>query len=320
MLRRTAVAALAAGLLVGCSGQSAVHQHPGPEGPPAPRSYSIAGPVGLAGAGSSVWVVSASAGTVTGFDARSGRKLRTVAVGDTPLRATFDGQLLWVSVFGAGKVVAVEPKTGTIAHRVAVPGQPEGIVSAFGAVWVVRQQARQLTRISPTGQLGTSYSLGAEPRLVTASSTDLFVADVTDGTITRIDPKTGRRTVSKQVCDGAQDMADAHGTLWVTCTRSDRVVAVDEQSLQVTHQLTVKNEPDGIRGADGHVFIVTTGGPTVYELPADGTGQVERRAVLGKGGELFDQANDDLAVAGGVIWVSDYQGNRLVISTVAAAG
>jgi sugar lactone lactonase YvrE len=192
-----------------------------------------------------------------------------------------------------------------------VPGQPEGIVSAFGAVWVVRQQARKLTRISPTGELGTSYRLGTEPRLVTASSTDLFVADVTDGTITRIDPKTGQRTVSKQVCDGAQDMADAHGTLWVTCTRSDTVVAVDEQRLQVTHKLTVKNEPDGIRVADGHVFVVTTAGPTVYELPSDGAGTVHRLDLLGKGGELFDQANDDLVAAGGLMWVSDYQGNRL---------
>jgi sugar lactone lactonase YvrE len=273
--------------------------------------------VGLASTGSSVWVV--GAGTVTGFDAQSGRKLRTVAVGDTPLRATFDGTLLWVSVFGAGRVVAVDPKTGTIAHRVAVPGQPEGIVSAFGAVWVVRQQARKLTRISPTGELGTSYPLGTEPRLVTASSTDLFVADVTDGTITRIDPRTGQRTVSKQVCDGAQDMADAHGTLWVTCTRSDTVVAVDEQRLQVIHKLTVKNEPDGIRIADGHVFVVTTAGPTVYELPADGAGKVQRLVVLGKGGELFDRANDDLVVAGGAVWVSDYQGNKLIKPAVEVA-
>jgi DNA-binding beta-propeller fold protein YncE len=236
MLRRIAPA-VAALLVAGCA--SGGH-HPSPGGPQQ-RSFPIAGPVGLASTGSAMWVVSASAGTLTGFDARTGRKLHQIQVGATPLRATFDGKLLWISVFGAGKVVAVDPRSGKIVRTVAVPGQPEGIVSAFGAVWVVRQQARKLTRISPAGTVGPSYPLGSEPRLVTASGTNLFVADVTDGTITRIDPKSGRRTVSKQVCDGAQDLADAGGTLWVTCTRSDTVVAVDEQSLRVTHKVTIKN-------------------------------------------------------------------------------
>jgi DNA-binding beta-propeller fold protein YncE len=311
---RVLAAVVAAALTAGCNPSSS--SFPGRIGP-APRSYPIAGPVGVAVVDSSVWVVSASAGTVTGFDAATGKKLRTVAVGETPLRAASDGKLLWVSVFGAGQVVAVDPTSGRVIRRTGVPGQPEGIVSAFGAIWVVRQQARKLTRIDPSGKLGPSYPLGSEPRLVTASASDLFVADVTDGTITRIDPQSGRRTVSKQVCDGAQNLADQDGKLWVTCTRSDTVVAVDERTLTVTRKLRIKGEPDGIvRSSDGGMLIVTTTGPAVYEVPQGNGQKVQRLAVLGKRGALLDRANDDLAVADGRVWVSDYQGNRVVLTNV----
>ena len=323
--RGLAAAAGALGLIAGCSSSSS--PAPPATSPPAgnssaaapeTRQVRIAGPVGLTAAGSGVWAVAVSEGAVIGYDAKTGRKLRKVDVGDTPLRVTFDGKLLWVSVFGAGKVVAVDPGSGKITERVSVPGQPEGIVSAFGAIWVVRQQARKLTRVSPTGAVGPSYPLGREPRLVAASGKALFVADVSDGTVTRIDPQSGKRTVSKQVCDGAQNLADQQGTLWVTCTRSNMVVAVDERSLKVTRRVTLKGEPDGIRVAGGSVFVVTTTGPTVYELPGGAHGRFERRAVVGKSGPLFDQANDDLVVAGGRIWASDFQGNLLVRTTIPA--
>lgn len=315
-MRRVVAALAAAALAAGCASSTVP-----PPGRlplrPSPRSYPIAGPVGVAVVNSSVWVVSASAGTVTGFDAATGKKLHTVDVGDTPLRAASDGALLWVSVFGAGQVVAVDPATGKITHRVDLPGQPEGIVSAFGAVWVVRQQARKLTEVSPDGKVGKSYPLGSEPRLVTASASHLFVADVTDGTITRIDPKSGERTVSKQVCDGAQNLADQDGRLWVTCTRSDTVVGVDEDTLQVSRKLTVKGEPDGIvRSPGGGMLILGTAGPTVYRLPPGKSAKVLRLAVLGKSSALSDQANVELGVADGRVWASDYQGNKLLLTKI----
>jgi hypothetical protein len=66
------------------------------------------------------------------------------------------------------------------------------------------------------------------------------------------------------------------------------------------------------------VYVVATTGPTVYELPTGAQGKVERRAVVGKSGPLFDQANDDIVVAGGWIWASDFQGNQVVRTKIAA--
>jgi sugar lactone lactonase YvrE len=233
-------------------------------------------------------------------------------VGDTPLRAVFDGRSVWVSVFGEGQVVAVDPRSGRVVRRVAVPGQPEGIVATAGSIWVVRQAARKLTRIGPDGAVGPSYPLGSEPRLVTAGRSALFLADVTDGTITRVVPRSGRRTVGGKVCDGPQNLVDAAGTLWVTCTRSDRLVAVDEATLQVTAQLRLSGEPDGERVVNKHLYVAATAGPTVYEVRTGAHPAVERKRVLGKAVALQDRANVDLVVTAGRIWVSSFGENSVL--------
>src|SRR4051812_34011746 len=142
--------------LCGCSGPA----EPTPDRPSvAPiRSFDAAQPVGVVGAAGKVWTVEAAGNDIVGRVGPTTQPVK-VQVGATPLRATYDGHLLWVSVFGAGQVVAVDPTTGKIERRVRVPGQPEGIVSAFGAVWVVRQEAKLLTKVTTTGQRGPSYRL-----------------------------------------------------------------------------------------------------------------------------------------------------------------
>jgi streptogramin lyase len=259
-----------------------------------------------------VWTAEASGGVVVSRDARTGRLVHRVQVGDTPLRAVYDGTSVWVSVFKAGEVVAIEPGSARIVHRVRLPGQPEGITAAFGAIWVVRQAARKLTRISPDGTLGSSYPLGSEPRLVAAGAHALFVADVTDDTITRIDPSTGTRTLSGKVCDGPQDLVDASGTLWVACTRSDSVVAVDETTLRVTERLHVAGEPDGERVAGGMLYVVATTGPTVYRLRIGAHPAVESKRVLGQALPLEDRANVELVVTAGRIWVSSFGEDKVL--------
>jgi outer membrane protein assembly factor BamB len=276
------------------------------------QQIAAGGPVGLAVDGARVWTAEASGGVVVSRDARTGRLVHRVQVGDTPLRAVYDGTSVWVSVFKAGEVVAIEPGSARIVHRVRLPGQPEGITAAFGAIWVVRQAARKLTRISPDGTLGSSYPLGSEPRLVAAGAHALFVADVTDDTITRIDPSTGTRTLSGKVCDGPQDLVDASGTLWVACTRSDRVVAVDESTLRVAARLHVAGEPDGERLVDGTLYVAATTGPTVYQVRIGAHPAVESKRVLGKALPLEDRANVDLVVTAGRIWVSSFGQDKLL--------
>lgn len=304
---------LAAAFTCACSGSSAAPD--ARPSHPSPASYDAAQPVGVVVAAGKVWTVEAGGNDVVGRSGPNAQPVK-VAVGATPLRATYDGHLLWVSVFGTGRVVAVDPSTNEVVRRVRMPGQPEGVVSAFGAVWVVRQQAGLLTRVTPTGKRGPSYHLGDEPRLVTANDTALFASNFTDGTITRVDPHTGQTATSDELCTGAQGMAATADVVWVACTPDDSVVAVDARSLEPLGSVAVDGEPDAILFDGSHLHVVTTSGPTVVELSTDPAHpEVVSRTPLGQAAPLFDQANVDAAVVDGTWWVSSPSENTVYVYT-----
>jgi DNA-binding beta-propeller fold protein YncE len=309
---RTAAAGLIL-LLAACAGSSGTAPpHPTPT---AVASFRVGAPVGLAVAAGQVWAASSDTGTIVGRDVATGRLTHTVQVGPTPLRVLAAGGLVWVSVFGAGRVRAVDPESGRVVRDVAVPGQPEGLAAGFGSIWVVRQAARLLTRISPAGRVMQSQPLGSEPRLVTTSTRSVLVSDFRDGTLNRIDPASGRRVVSARLCDGPQGLAAAGTTVWVACTTDGRLLAVDEGTLHITARLPLSGEPDAVRVVSGRLFVAATEGPTVYEMSADPAApRILRRQPLGRAYALRDQANVDLAVAGGRVWVSSFSEGRVAVA------
>jgi outer membrane protein assembly factor BamB len=297
------------------SGTSSTGKQPGIE------SYPIAGPVGLVGGGGKVWVVSPSEGTVTARSLATGGLVRTLHVGATPLRAVYYDHLVWVTVFGGGQVVAIDPGSGRIVHRIALAGQPEGLVPMAGSVWVVRQKARLLTEVDANGNLGRSFQLGSDPRLVAAGGRWLFVTDFVDGAVTRIDPRTGTRAVSRRICEGPQGLSDEAGTMWVACTSGDEVIALDEQTLRVLGRTRVANEPDAVRAEGSRLFVLSTGGPTLQQLaPNPGSPMVLRTWRLADAPPLDDRANVDLLVTGAKIWASSYDTNQLLAMPLAPTG
>lgn len=306
-MRRIWLAALAGVLACGCDASTPSGDQPSPA---TRTSYDAKSPVGLVAVGQSVWTVEAAGNDVV--DTLSPNSDR-VHVGATPLRAAYDGHLLWVTVFGAGQVVAIDPATKRVVRRVPMPGQPEGIVSAFGGVWVVRQQARLLTEIGPSGR-GRSFPLGNEPRLVTANDAALFVSNFGAGTVTRVDPSTGKERTSRHLCNGAQGLAATAAVVWMTCTPDNAVVAVDATTLRVVGRVAVDGEPDAIRLVNGRLFVVTTTGPTIVELATDPSHPVVlHTTALGHAAPLLDQANVDAVMAGGRWWVSSPGENRVVV-------
>ncbi len=306
---------LAAALTCACSGGSAApHARTSPAVTTA--SYQVGSPVGLAAADGKVWTVSVTDGELTGRAAPSARPDVRVKVGSTPLRTVYDGHLLWVSDFGAGRVVAVDPSTAKVVRRVRVAGQPEGLVAAFGTVWVVRQQAGLLSRISRDGHLGPSYRLGDEPRLVVASDQYLFASNFVSGTVTRIDPRSGARRTSQSLCTGPQDMLVVDDVLWVSCTPEEKVVTLDPRTLHLLGKVEIDGEPDVLRLVDKRLYVLTTNGPTLVQLNAFGNGPaVVNTTALGSAPPLLDQANVDAVFANGRWWVSSPSENKVVVYT-----
>jgi DNA-binding beta-propeller fold protein YncE len=292
-------------MLAGCTAApaatpSAAPSPATPSGSPPAAHVPVAEPVGIAVAGGSVWVASAGDGTVV----RLGHPSVQVEVGSTPLRLLADGGLVWVSVFGDGKFVAIDPATNRVVRQVPLAGQPEGLAAGFQDLWVVRQKSQSLTRISPGGKVLHDYPLGAEPRLVAVGQSYVFASNFRDGTISRLDPRTGSVSTAR-VCDGAQGMAAAGTVLWVSCTPANQVVAVGQQDLKVLGRLDLPGEPDAVHSVGDAVWVALARGPALVRLGGTPSAPaVAQTVTLDSRPGLADRANVDFAVQDGEFWVT----------------
>ncbi|HEY1487476.1 MAG TPA: hypothetical protein VGF84_15320 [Micromonosporaceae bacterium] len=265
-------------------------------------------PVGLAVAANGLWAVSTSTNAIVRVDPSTGAILETVTVGPTPLRAAAYGHLVWVSIFGAGEVVAVDARSGRVVQRVPVGAGAEGVsIDAHGLVWVVSQDAHRLTGLDQSGKIRTRVVLPhGQPRAVLADDAGVFVSDYMNGTVSRVEH--GRLT-TRHICDGAQEMRGAGSRIFVACTAGNQVIELDTR-LHVLGHVSVPGEPDGLALLDDRLWIACATGPALVALTISPL-RIDRTVHLADGPALDDRANVDVAYAGGRLWLSSYRDDGL---------
>lgn len=279
----------------------------------APSVAVGAGPVGVtATEDGAVWVVSAQAETVQRIPAGATEPDLAVDVPGVPLRATAAFGSIWVTSFTGEELVRLDPATGEVVGTLKTGAGPEGVTSGFGSVWMVAQDAGRLLRIDPaTTTLAAEIEIPVGSRLVTAGPDAVYVSAYADNTVLRIDPADNSvTTTSPVVCEGPQSLAVLAGQVWVACTLSHEVVALDATTLEKVLAVRVTGSPDTVAVLPGkRVAVVAEEGPRLVVL--DQAGAVVSEQVLGEEYELFDKANLDLAVAGGEVWVTSFNADRI---------
>lgn len=263
-----------------------------------------AGPVGLAAYGDEVWAVLPEAGAVLDPEGRRH------PVGDLPLRAVATPEGLWVSVFGASRVVRVDPGTGRVDRRVRLrpPGEPEGLAYDGESVWVVDQENEQVVPLDPaTGELGPPVSVGDAPRLVTAGPSGIHVGNFDGRTVSRVTPD-GASTRPSGDCLTPQGLAEAGGVLWVACTLDGRVVGLDPETLEQDVVLDGLPHADAVVADGDLVHVVGQQGPTVWTIDPV-SGEVVGELVLDGAGPT--RANVAATLAGDRLVVSHPDARRL---------
>ena len=83
-----------------------------------------------------VWVTSAGDGSTTEVDATTGRVIRTIDVGGTTGRCVFAFGSVWFPTLEPGGLVRVDPRSGTVTARVALPSAGLDIAASEGRLWV----------------------------------------------------------------------------------------------------------------------------------------------------------------------------------------
>jgi YVTN family beta-propeller protein len=107
------------------------------------------GPEGIAFSNEQAWVANSADGTVTPVDARDGHAGRPIAVGPQPHGVVSALGSVWVSVGGADEVARINPATGAVAQRIALPpgSAPAGLGAGSHSIWVANPGAGTVARI-----------------------------------------------------------------------------------------------------------------------------------------------------------------------------
>jgi streptogramin lyase len=315
MLRRCVLVTVLLGLAA-CSDPDGGSSKPSPspsetEVQTAPYVEVDAGPVGLTSTeDGSVWVVAAQAETVARIPAGATTSDLTVTAPGAPLRATSAYGAIWVTEFNRSRLIRIDPASGEVLASIQTGDGPEGVAAGFGSIWLVAQDAGKLLRIDPADNtVSQEIPLEVGARLVAPGPDAMYVAHYADGTILRVDPETNTFTTSEAVCDGPQAMAVLDGKVWVTCTLSQELVALDASTLEQVASVPVEGSPDSVAAtADGRLAVVAEEGPTLVMVDPT-TAAVTSTTVLGDHAALGDRANLDLALVGDEAWVSSFNAN-----------
>jgi len=275
-----------------------------------------------------------------------GRVSATVGVGESPNALTAGGGALWVAGSGNGTVTRVDPATGRVTATLRLGGEPDGLALAGGVLWVAYADRAVVTRVDPTtatalGQVrvgrhapvGTQAGTLAVPESIGVGLGAVWVPNSADGTVSRIDPATGKvtatfpvsgRTPSVHLYNAGVGVAVADGALWVTDEHDARLLRLDPGTGRIIHVVALGGGAVPVRASAGRLWVVTLSDRRLYGLDA-GTGRVTSRISLGAGvadpGFGEQPLTTALAVEGQTAWVAtNIAGRRVLVRVDLRAG
>jgi YVTN family beta-propeller protein len=147
------------------------------------------------------------------------------------------------------------------------------------------------------GKLTGRIDVGTSPNAIAAGPDALWVVNVDDSSVSRIDPAKGVAVQTIKVGNGPAGIAVGGGFVWVTNGLDGTVSKIDPQTNGVVQTVTgVGNGPAGIAVGRRVVWVANSNDDTVARLSL-ATGEV-----LGK--IPVDGGADGLAIGYGSVWVT----------------
>ena len=105
---------------------------------------------------------------------------------------------IWALCEKDGKVDRIDPKTNKVSKSIAldVPGAAGGIAAGLGSIWVT-QEGFPLTRIDPQTEKAVQQFWGAGGGALQVGANALWLSNVREGTLWRLDPKRVQATLAE---------------------------------------------------------------------------------------------------------------------------
>ena len=239
------------------------------------ESVSVSGPIAvatpplrLAVGPRTVWVTSATDGTLSGVDPEAERVTSKLRVGKGVSGVTIGAGSVWVSNPRSGKVLRIDPEKGVI-DEIQVGGSPGAIVSGGGRIWVADDDGDGVTAINAKGARVIRRGLAphASPLRLATGAGGLWVSSASTGTVRRIDLGTMDVDAPIPAGRGPAGVTVGHGLVWVANSRGGTVTRVDPSLHTVIGApISAGARPGGIDAGTETVWVASTAEATVSRI------------------------------------------------------
>jgi DNA-binding beta-propeller fold protein YncE/predicted Ser/Thr protein kinase len=225
-------------------------------------------PLRLAVGPQTVWVTSATNGTLSAIDAETRRVTSKTQIGRGVSGVTIGAGSVWVSNPRTGTVLRVN-SDGRVTARVPVGGNPGAIVTGAGRIWVADEGGRGVTAIDARAARVVRRGLGthAAPLRLAVGAGGLWVSSASTATVRRIDLGTLAAGQPILAGRGPAGVTVGHGLVWVANSRSTTVTRIDPATHSTLGDpIEVGERPGGIDAGTSAVWVASAADNSVTRL------------------------------------------------------
>ena len=195
-------------------------------------------PAGVAVGEGSVWVTNAADGTVSRINVETNEVSQTLRAGSGPSGIAVGDGALWIADAIGAALLRVDPASGE-AETVPLAGRPSDVAFTTDGVWVSVAPAGVARIAVADPSVTLIQSVGNGPTAVLPAFDSIWVANHLDGTITRLEPSTGRVEATISVGEGPTALAAAPETLWVANEFDGSIDAIDPTTNTVKRTVPI---------------------------------------------------------------------------------
>jgi len=225
------------------------------------------------------------------------RPTKVVATGPGPCGVASRAGSIWVGVHGTGDLLAIDARNGVVESRTRVGRWACRVAVGPAAVWVTRDRAGELVRVSRgTGRINR-LQVGSGTFDVLLAGGSVWTTSYDTGAIAQIDP--GSRRIARIFKDGPNPAGLTHcnGRVWVGHGRDATWLTEIDPVRNTLGRVDVGTaNPSWPRCVRGILWVTASG--TLLKVDA-GNGTVQARLRLG--GTLAEAAEGPDAL----VWVTD---------------
>jgi YVTN family beta-propeller protein len=216
------------------------------------------GPSAVAVGLGAVWVVNTLDGTLSWISPVTNQVVKTVPAGNSPSGVCVAAGAVWVASTYDRSIVRFDPVSGRTT-TIQLDDQPTQLACGGGWVWAASQSSGMVTQLSAAGRgaVVRRIAVGRNPSGVAWGQGALWVANTDDGTLSRIDGRSGVPTalVALGTGSGPTSVIVSGSAVWVANEGAGTVARIDPARNVVAQTLKIGNPPQGLAVVGGALWV-----------------------------------------------------------------